>query len=211
MSRFNSPIAISLLAACWLLTIGLCMNGLARYSSTPSGTEVLPGQLPADSRIHTDPQRATLLVFLHPHCPCSRATVSELDRLLSQVSGRVNAYAVVIHPAETPADWYRTTLWHQVSGIRDLTTIVDAGCELTRRCRATVSGQTLLYGADGALQFRGGITVARGHEGDSPGRSSILSFLGLLPEATESLEAECAVFGCPLFQSNVSDRPGELQ
>jgi len=66
---------------------------------------------------------------------------------------------------------------------------VEAG-----RFGGATSGEVLLYGPDGHLTFAGGITSARGHEGDSPGAERIYDLV-----TTGHAELAVApVFGCPL-------------
>ena len=60
---------------------------------------------------------------------------------------------------------------------------------------AETSGQTALYDATGNLLFSGGITSARGHEGDNDGRAAVVSLL----TSDGAEERETPVFGCPLF------------
>jgi hypothetical protein len=57
-----------------------------------------------------------------------------------------------------------------------------------------VSGFTLLYDPAGRLRFAGGITSARGHEGDSFGQRRILAVLSGDPAD----RADAPVFGCSL-------------
>jgi hypothetical protein len=53
----------------------------------------------------------------------------------------------------------------------------------------------MLYGSEGNLLFSGGITAARGHEGDNAGRSAIISCL----TKSEAERNQTPVFGCSLF------------
>ncbi len=63
-----------------------------------------------------------------------------------------------------------------------------------RGFRATTSGETLLYNDQGERLFHGGITLARGHAGDSPGRSAIEDSLrGIAPVCSRT-----PIFGCPI-------------
>jgi hypothetical protein len=64
-----------------------------------------------------------------------------------------------------------------------------------RRFRVRTSGHVVLYGADGRLQFSGGITDARGHAGESVGRRAVLAWLR--DEADRPRTAP--VYGCSLF------------
>ena len=72
-----------------------------------------------------------------------------------------------------------------------------------RRFHASTSGQTLVYGASGHLTFAGGITGARGHEGDNPGRRAVTELLmGNTPAVVHT-----AVFGCSILGAPVADAP----
>src|SRR4029078_12925735 len=69
-----------------------------------------------------------------------------------------------------------------------------AGARVAARLGATTSGHVLVYGADGALLFSGGITSARAHEGDSIGQNAIVRALyGGKPPIDQT-----PVFGCGL-------------
>lgn len=73
--------------------------------------------------------------------------------------------------------------------------MTDVGGAQARVFGAFISGQTLLYSATGSLLFNGGITDARGHEGDNPGRTALTSILsGGKPAAIQT-----PVFGCYLY------------
>jgi hypothetical protein len=68
---------------------------------------------------------------------------------------------------------------------------------LARQFHATTSGQTLLYSPAGSLMFSGGITAARGHEGDNVGESTIVALLTGKPTDV----VRTPVFGCPIVES----------
>ena len=65
------------------------------------------------------------------------------------------------------------------------------------------SGHALLFDRDGRLLFRGGITPARGHEGDNFGASAIAARLAGRPA-----RAEAPVFGCPIAGLAPADTEG---
>jgi hypothetical protein len=179
----------------WLLA---CVAGLAAVlvvDTTPGSRGDGPPPIwPADTGIARVPGRPTLLLFLHPHCPCSNATVGELERLLVHCSGRVDVRAVFVAPEGTPPGWARTALRDRADRIPGVLVGDDPGGAEARRFRATTSGTALLYGTDGRLRFHGGITLARAHEGDNPGEGAIVALLAGGTPAT----IETPVFGCPL-------------
>lgn len=164
------------------------------YENTSGAAAAPPAQWPLDSGIHLATDRATLVVLVHPHCPCTRASIGELARLMTQAQGRVTAYALFVKPPGSSDDWEKTDLWQSAASIPGVNVVVDEGVE-AQRFHAATSGQTVLYDAEGHLLFSGGITGSRGHSGDNAGRDAIVSLLN----TGEAERAETAVFGCPLF------------
>jgi len=136
-------------------------------------------------------------MFAHPHCPCTRASLGELERLLAQAPGRLSAHVVFLKLAETPADWEKTDLWRKASSITGVTVYVDQAGKEAQRFHAETSGQTLLYDSTGNLRFQGGITFARGHAGDNPGRTALQELL----REGHSNQVKTPVFGCALFET----------
>ncbi|MGH9361550.1 MAG: RedB protein, partial [Thermoanaerobaculia bacterium] len=140
------------------------------------------------------PGRSTLLMFAHPHCPCTRASVAELARLMPRLGDRLTAYVLVVQPPGTDDEWAATGLGERAAGIPGVTTLADRGGAEAARFGATTSGITLLYDADGRLLFSGGLTSARGHEGPSFGQRRIAALL-----TTGAADRQHApVFGCSL-------------
>src|ERR671926_1631702 len=99
-----------LLAACalWLFVIGAGIKIIWGYESTPGVAASAPDRWPADSRIKPDAGRPTLVMLAHPHCPCTRASIGELARLMTQAQGRVTAYVLFVKPAGFATDWEKT-------------------------------------------------------------------------------------------------------
>jgi hypothetical protein len=70
----------------------------------------------------------------------------------------------------------------------------DAKGREAARFGMTASGHASLYSTAGRLLFNGGITGGRGHVGDNPGRSALVSILSnISPVASPT-----PVFGCGL-------------
>ena len=180
--------------ALWLLIIGAGMGLLWNYESTPGVAAATPGLWPSDSRIKPDADRATLVMLAHPHCPCTRASINELARLMTQAQGRVKAYVLFVRPQGFSDGWVQSDLWASAAAIPGVTPVPDDGAE-AGLFHAETSGQTVLYDPAGNLLFRGGITGARGHAGDNAGRTAIVSLL----TSDEAEERDTPVFGCPLF------------
>jgi hypothetical protein len=137
-----------------------------------------------------------LVVALHPQCPCSRATVAELARLLAHAPEPPDVHVLFVAPADVEDAWVRAGLWQAVADLPGLHVVRDDGTE-ARRFGARVSGQVLVYDGAGQLRFNGGITGARGHEGDNAGRAGIEALLAGRPHAASTF-----VFGCLLFDGD---------
>lgn len=168
----------------WRLAIGLwglaIIAGMAllwRYKLTPVASEDPPTQWPTDSAIERDPGRPTLLMLVHPKCPCSRASLAELARLMDDTSGRAKAIALFVRPEGVPSGWEQSDTWESASRIPGVVVRADEGEVEAHRFGATVSGYTLLYGADGRLLYHGGITGARGHEGYNAGFQRVAALI----------------------------------
>jgi len=165
------------------------------YQMTPSspGTEVA-AQWPRNAFVSRDATRPTLIMTLHPHCPCSRASVAELSVLMARANGHLAARVLVVDPKGAPRDWIHGDLWNAAAAIPDATLSVDAGGADAAAFGATISGTVILYGVDGKMLFSGGITDGRGHEGDNPGLLAILSLINDSGAGTHV----APVYGCPL-------------
>ena len=165
---------------------------LWRYALTPGMEALSTPQWPADSTLRLRADAPTLVVFLHPQCPCSRATVRELAEILQAGCNVHHAQVVVYKPSRTDSSWEHTDLWEAAAQISGVSLSVDwDGCE-AKRFSATTSGHAMLYSPEGRLLFSGGITYARGHEGTSEGRAALLSLVG-----DEHSIKQTPVFGCP--------------
>jgi hypothetical protein len=188
-------IILAAAAALWLFMIAAGVRALWGYESTPGVGAAAPGLWPAASRIKPDAERATLVMLAHPHCPCTRASIDELARLMTEAQGRVTAYVLFVKPQGFSDGWVQSDLWESAAAIPGVTPVMDDGGGEAGLFHAETSGQTVLYDAAGHLLFRGGITSARGHAGDNAGRTAIVALL----TSEEAEERDTPVFGCPLF------------
>jgi hypothetical protein len=175
----------------------LCMGFLflAQEEFTPVKARLSVTLFPRSSAIPLVSDKLTLIFFAHPHCPCTRASLHELDSLLAGTQNRVSATVVFTIPDGVPAGWEQGDLWNSAKGIPDLTVIRDQGGREAHRFAVEGSGHVLLYAPSGKLLFSGGITASRGHEGDNMGRSAIVSFV----LDGQSPVSHTPVFGCSLL------------
>ncbi len=167
---------------------------MVAYETTPAPTLHVDIRWPATSKLVRGSQRPTLLMFVHPRCPCSRASLAELAILASECPGAVSLYTIFVLPAGCQEGWEKTGLWKSAQQIPDAIVLTDCEGMEADRFHATTSGETFLYAPDGRLLFHGGITAARGHEGESSGRAALTTVIHEgIAQQNQSL-----VFGCPL-------------
>jgi hypothetical protein len=193
-SRFTT-IGLTLL---WSLAIAAGFYALVRYQFAPGVSANAPLQWPSQSQVSLHAQRSTLLMLLHPRCPCSRASVAELSQLMSHESTKLKAYVMFVRPKNAGENWEKTDLWSSAAAIPGVTVIPDIDGKEAERFKSQTSGQTLVYDADGRLLFTGGITAARGHIGDNQGLEKVKAILTKKPEQP----ASTVVFGCSLITPN---------
>jgi hypothetical protein len=167
---------------------------LVRYSNTPGVLADAPLRWPAGASVHPKTGLLSLLIFAHPRCPCSDATIGELALIMAQAHGRVDAFVLVYTPRIGGNDFAQTQLAHDAESIPGVHLIDDPDGAESRRFGAVTSGQTLFYDARGALLFSGGITASRGHAGGNYGRSAVLSLL----ETGHAPRRTTPVFGCSI-------------
>jgi hypothetical protein len=187
-----------LIAIAGLLWLGVLWTGfylLAREEFTPVTGSVSSAKFPADSGLALSPHLPTLILFVHPHCPCTRASLREFDELLANVPQRVAAAIVFTLPKGVPPHWEQGDLWQSAAQMPGVRVIVDPDGREASRFGVKGSGNVLLYTPSGDLVFNGGITPSRGHAGDNPGRSAIISLI-ITGRATVN---HTPVYGCPLL------------
>ena len=166
---------------------------LAIYSQSPGEAGAAVPVLADDVAIDPDPARPTLVMFVHPRCPCTKASIEELARLQRRLKGRFATRVVFSVPDGMAERWHESMLWDQAGGLLDCERVTDFGGAVTRRAGAVTSGTVGLYGPDRRLLFWGGITPSRGHAGDNLGSDAIAGYFGHTAYADRT-----DVYGCPL-------------
>lgn len=189
------PVIVSV----WVILIGGAFTALLGYHNVPGQRSDLGTVWPTNNSIKLDTQRANLMVFIHPQCPCSVASLNELARIQSICGIRLNTHVIFYSPSGM--GWEDTSKVRQALAIPNIHITNDVDGQLAQQFGALTSGHALLYSSNGRRIFSGGITPARGHEGENLGRSSIVQYV--LEGETEYERTN--VFGCPIF-----DTPSEF-
>jgi hypothetical protein len=190
------------IGALWLALVLGGMLALGRYKSTAGEVAHAPAAWPKGTTLPRAAGRPTLLMFAHPFCPCTRASMAELARLMTKANGALDAHVVFVRPDGASGTWEDTELWDSARAIPGVTAHLDANAQEAERFASLTSGQVLLYSVNGELQFEGGITPARGHEGDNAGVERVLALAG----GADAGLTDTPVFGCPLHDPVPNDR-----
>lgn len=189
--------AIAALVALWLAAVLGGSWWLWRYKTEAGAEPATAGRWPVASGAAgpvRSTTRPTLVVFIHPECPCSRATLRELGRLLDAAGDKVATHIVFVRPGGEKTGWERGENWDIAAALPGASVHIDQDGATATAFGVLTSGHTLLYDRDGRQRFSGGITAARGHEGDSTGHSMVADMLLRGRDGT----AMTPVFGCAL-------------
>lgn len=177
------------------------MAALWRYGMTPAAAAAAPVTWPASAR-EAASDKPTLLVFLHPKCPCSRTTVSELADILARRKDQPRVRVAMLRPGAMEPGWEQTSLWRNAAALPGAELKPDLDGTLAKQFGAVTSGQILLYAPSGQLVFNGGITAGRGHAGDNAGRRALVAALESISASSRPLaDTPSPVFGCELFNA----------
>ena len=189
---------IAAAVAIWVPAVAFGINVLLNYAITPGHPATPPPVWPVTRLVEPPKHRSTLVMFAHPRCPCSRASIGELAIIMAHAQGRLDAAVFIYLPAEEASSWARTDLWRSASAIPGVRVLEDRGASVAQSFGVFTSGQTLLYDSRGYLRFNGGITAFRGHSGDNAGRSAIAALVRNEIPPQHALPVVTPVHGCSL-------------
>lgn len=184
-------------AIVWMVATTLGLFVLISYSNTSGDVGVTPVELPSIPTIRNTNGTSTLLMFIHPQCPCSQASLEQLTRIHARCHNKVTIRILFRSASESPDTWVQTRLWKSAQRIPGAIVTIDPDGRTAAKFGARTSGHVLVYNADGKLVFNGGITAARGHEGDSLGTSAVIACL----REGVSIQENVPVFGCDLHST----------
>src|SRR5216683_904517 len=71
-------VVLMIFAAVWVCAVAAGLAMMVRYENAPGQAERTPPDWPASSRIPQPEGHPSLVLFAHPHCPCTHATMGEL-------------------------------------------------------------------------------------------------------------------------------------
>ncbi len=114
----------------------------------------------------TDGDSPTIILFYHPKCPCTFATIRCLERLSTNFRTQPQIHAFAYRPQDESDTWIDSRSTRVLRNLEDIRIHPDIDGERFRRFGVRVSGHILIYDKNCDLTFSGGITPFRSHEGD---------------------------------------------
>jgi hypothetical protein len=189
-----SRITIWACAVVWACAIVAGCGVLWSHANRAGARGEPPAAWPQTSSLVRSSTGGTLVMFAHPKCPCTQASLGELAVLRARAGKGFEIVVVFLDPEDTAADWRNTANVEAAAQIPGVTIRFDKGGREAHLFGAATSGHTELYDAGGRLVFTGGITAARGHAGDNAGREAILGWSA----GGYARRSETPVFGCAL-------------
>ncbi|MFG0318334.1 MAG: hypothetical protein ACF8XB_13745 [Planctomycetota bacterium JB042] len=188
----------------WGALVAAGFAALGAYQHRPGAIGAVPRLWPAGVESLRSDRGPTVLLFAHPRCPCTRATLEGLDRLVARApEGPFRLVVVFFRPDGADEGTWRTDLVEHAERIPGAEVRTDAGGVLARRFGARTSGQVVAYDEEGQLRFCGGLTPSRGHAGDCAGTDAILRLLrGADPQVPPA-----PVYGCDLLGAEANVEP----
>lgn len=180
--------------AVWLVVVCCGLVALGKYQAQPGAKGRSPNEWPRDSEILPARNVYNLVISLHPHCPCSSATVEELGAILAHTHNSMHVQILMFSPEGEKVEWTKSPLSDAVARLPHTTIRVDGGGKEAARFGSLTSGAAQLFAPDGRLVFHGGITASRGHAGENAGADSIIKYAN----GENCRLAETAVYGCSI-------------
>lgn len=185
----------------WCLLVAMGWFLMVAYGYQREAADIgPPSDWPADSQLPRSPGRECLVIIVHPKCPCSQATVAELEQLLAALRARrpynsLELCVVATIPRSAEDSWAQTPLIQRSLRLTNARLFLDRGGVEAERFGAQTSGTVLYFDAAGRQRYAGGVTASRGQEGENAGWEALARIL--LAE-TPSTSPNLPVFGCRL-------------
>ncbi len=186
-----------LLLGLWAFATTAGLVAVWRYADRPTDPGEPAQGWPAGSDIPRGEGSATVLMFVHPECACSRASLAELERVLARAPEGATATVVFMSsPSSLRPPGEESGLQQRARQVRGVNLLVDADGRESLRFGVNSSGHVLGYDREGRLRFTGGLTPGRGHEGATRARDHLLALYR--GERTGGGGDALPVYGCGL-------------
>ena len=162
---------------------------LIKFDVTPGLPSRAPLRWPSDTKVTRSFGHPQIVVFAHPLCSCTRATLTELEQLPG------TSITVEFFRPGSGSTWAKSATWDAARQSLGASVAWDDEGREAKRFGSGTSGTVLLYSAKGELLFEGGVTPSRGHGGENFGFTNLAEAL----RTEKPQNTTRPVFGCGLF------------
>jgi hypothetical protein len=142
-----------------------------------------------------------VMLFLHPKCSCSFASLTEFSNLLSVMKNKADLEVIFAKPAGMSEATLQGELWNEALKLSGVKVSVDELGVEHKKFGVSTSGEMLLFNEQGEKVFHGGLTPSRGHVGLSKGQIFVKEWFG----GNKNKREVANVYGCGL--EGKSDEP----
>jgi hypothetical protein len=108
---------LAMVGVVWLLAVTAGLRAMLNYEDGPAEPGQPPTEWPKGSTISRKLGMPTVVMFVHPKCPCTDATIGELSILMTRLQGKATAAVFFVRPANFPDAWEKTELWHNAEAM----------------------------------------------------------------------------------------------
>lgn len=205
LSRWQWSASVILIG--WVVAISVVWWNMTAYSFQIDGEASPLDAWPDESQLSMAEDRPTVLLFLHPRCPCSVASLTELERAIAETPADRQPRLLVLAtvPAQHDAPWTESNNIRHSQQLPNVKVVIDVGGRESHKFGVASSGHVMAFAPTGELLFSGGVTQSRGHEGNNVGRASLVRALAK-NEAQTALQIP--VFGCRLCLPKLESATG---
>jgi hypothetical protein len=186
-----------LAAVGWLVAVSAGMFVVFQYAGRAAPPAAATPTWPADVTLARTPGKPTVVMLAHPQCPCTRASMNEFAQIVTRASDAATYHVLFVKPPGVDDAWVHSDTYKRASAIPGVIVTADVGGKIAARLGAKTSGHVLVYDENGVLEFSGGITGARGHEGDNLGRQEVIA---AVTRHAEGGMATTKTYGCGLAE-----------
>jgi len=186
---------IMCLIAAWSVCIVSGQIAIWNYETAPAEYAPANTDWPADTELRQSEDSLTLVMALRPHCPCSRASLRELQRILDRQAEPVDIHILMFRPEDVSSNRPRTSLCDTARSLPNADITIDHDSREASRFGTLTSGHVILFAPDGRWLFSGGLTSSRAHEGAGRGRMALEQCL----QGNSPQNKTVPVFGCEII------------
>lgn len=183
--------------ASWLLVCVVCFGALNFYKLRPGPVGKIQKSWPVNTPFEYDRNFYNLVLFAHPKCGCTYASLVELEKLLNETNNKLKVKVFFYHPKGSGPTWSEGESRKLALKLPATEVYDDVAGIVARNFGAMTSGQVMVYSPGGELTYAGGITESRGHIGDNQGIRSIAS---VIATGMPNIQMQ-PTFGCMLFSA----------